>query len=135
MTMPFNHRYKTRYGASVAVALKRDEEKAYRKLLNALAKEIIKSTPVDTGLAAGHWKFGLSLPSVMLRADKSGPKNPRRRPIKVDRAKVKRAIEMKRPVFLYNRLPYIKRLADGWSKQAPPGWIVAAVQRVLAKGR
>lgn len=35
--------------------------------------------------------------------------------------------------FLINPVPYMERLNQGWSKQAPTGWIDAVLARVLAK--
>lgn len=36
-------------------------------------------------------------------------------------------------VRITNDASYMQRLNEGWSRQAPPGWIDAVVQRVLAK--
>ncbi len=38
-------------------------------------------------------------------------------------------------VRLSNPVPYMDRLNEGWSRQAPPGWIQAVVERVAAKYR
>lgn len=35
--------------------------------------------------------------------------------------------------FLVNPVPYMERLDQGWSRQAPAGWIGAALQAVMAK--
>lgn len=35
--------------------------------------------------------------------------------------------------YLVNPVPYMERLDQGWSRQAPAGWIGAALQQVMAK--
>lgn len=35
--------------------------------------------------------------------------------------------------YLVNQVPYMERLNQGWSRQAAPGWIQAALARVMAK--
>jgi hypothetical protein len=35
--------------------------------------------------------------------------------------------------YLVNQVPYMERLNQGWSKQAAPGWIQAALAKVMAK--
>ena len=40
-----------------------------------------------------------------------------------------------RKAYLSNPVPYMERLNKGWSRQAPAGWIDAALQQVIAKYR
>lgn len=35
--------------------------------------------------------------------------------------------------YIVNQVPYMERLNQGWSRQAAPGWIDAALARVMAK--
>lgn len=43
------------------------------------------------------------------------------------------AMRLEDRVWIVNPMPYIGRLNDGWSKQAPAGWIDRAIQQVLLK--
>jgi hypothetical protein len=103
--------------------------------LRAVALElfgsVIKDTPVDTGRAKGNWQTTIGAPA-------SG---------EVDRAgdgaalaevrSVSAQFSGDKTIFLTNNLPYIRRLEyDGWSDQAPNGFVrknVARIQSIVAK--
>lgn len=89
----------------------------------------LNGTPVDTGRARGNWQIGIAtLPTAVLATeDKQG-----NAAISREGAKILSEALRANPfqvVYVTNNLPYIDRLEDGWSKQAPDGWIRLAVER------
>jgi hypothetical protein len=73
----------------------------------------ITGTPVDTGAARGSWLIG-DVADTRVRNSLT--------PINVTPAQIP---EVGQGVSLYSNLPYMQRLEDGWSQQAPSGWVHA----------
>lgn len=104
------------------------------------ATSILKSapseggTPVDTGWARVNWVPSVGTPfqgTVGTRAQaKKGQVS--EATSSEGEARVATSYRLEQgPVFLSNNVPYINRLNDGHSKQAPVGFIQAAVQRAV----
>lgn len=98
------------------------EEKAnelFRKIALDLFTSIIMTTPVDTGRARGNWFTTIGSPSgaVSERLGAGASTGEAQRVVK--------GAEIGETIWLANNLPYINRLENGWSKQAPPGAMVA----------
>jgi hypothetical protein len=102
--------------------------KIFRKICFDLYAEIVKRTPVDTGLARGNWRIGVgSVPQGTLdRKNKSGSK------IGDEVSKVPNKVREDTVVYIANNLVYIWPLERGWSKQAPNGMVSGAMQAILA---
>lgn len=98
----------------------------------AILKDLVYMTPVDTSKALSNWQVSLGAPADNSRppyftgsggstADKSAA------------AAIKAGMNVlkdKPPgvsIFLTNNLPYIRRLNEGYSKQAPAGFVERAV--------
>jgi len=86
-------------------------------------------TPVDTGRARANWLVGINRP---------------RREVKNKGALVgtvaagqaaAAASKAGDTVYISNNLPYINRLNDGWSGQAPPGFVEASVRDAILAAR
>lgn len=91
-----------------------------------LMSDVVLGTPVDTGRARGNWQasIGTPLTNATEKTDKDGNST-----IASGSAAVKQATG--NIFYLTNNLPYIYRLEfEGHSKQAPHGWVRAAVNRV-----
>lgn len=89
--------------------------------LEAVTK-IIQRTPVDTGLARGNWNVGFGQPD--LTDQRPAPKGI----APIARAKVALGSNRSgagpvRVIYITNKLPYMRRLEFGWSKQAPNGMV------------
>lgn len=87
-------------------------------------------TPRDTGRAAASWVVSFLLPSSL-----SEPRTKTKLGSPEGRAKQSRtAIEQARPydtLWLVNNLPYIQRLNEGWSKQAPAKFVERSIGEIL----
>lgn len=87
----------------------------------AAIKMIIKRTPVKTGRARANWQVtrgGFSNAGPFKKTDKDGDETI---------AKAWRVVNRMRAYescYFTNNVPYIERLEEGWSKQAPPGYMV-----------
>jgi hypothetical protein len=97
--------------------------------LNVLTAVIMK-TPVDTGLARGNWQVTEDIPatSPIQHTDKSGYET-----LSSGKAKINLSKPIKKVLWISNNVPYIVRLEDGWSKQAPLGMLELTLAEVRAK--
>jgi hypothetical protein len=99
-----------------------------RKVALELFTRIIYKTPVDTGRARANWQVSIGTrPSGTVEIDdKSGNAT-------VSQATAKSAgFKAGDTIYLANNLPYIRRLEDGYSQQAPAGMVTLTVQEFAA---
>lgn len=102
--------------------VKKSVIEARRETLTALTTEIVNHTPVDTGRARAHWHASIGAPdeSISEAVDPSGGATIRRA------AEVIKRLEIGERLFITNPLPYIHRLENGYSQQAPAGMVTLA---------
>lgn len=109
------------------------EEKVFRGTSIAMTKSIVERTPVDTGRARGNWFPTLGTPSTKVTESEDYPS---------DDAIVGRAVQklgshkLGQSFYLTNNLPYIQKLENGSSTQAPVGMVEVTVnefQREVGK--
>ena len=101
------------------------QEKQVRYLCLDLFKGVIMGTPVDTGRARGNWQASVGAPaqSELSTTDKNGGKT-----IGAGSQAVSKAVG--NVFYISNNLPYMYRLEfEGWSNQAPSGWVRTAIER------
>ncbi len=120
-----------------------------RRAALSIMSDLIKGSPVDTGRFRGSWMVGIGVADRAKLSEKRA--GARGRANESKRKKAKRlntnsrelggdsmsrvalltpsTVTGKDPIIISNNLPYGQRLAEGSSKQAPSGWIDAAVQR------
>ena len=87
---------------------------------------LVKATPVDTGRAKGNW-------FVSTGASNRDVSDNRRASTAVSEGNsvIASAIRISYPtITVSNNLPYIERLNDGHSEQAPAKFVELAIQRV-----
>jgi len=96
-------------------------EKTVRAVALIVDAELVNMTPVDTGRARANWNPSLNTPDPTIR--EPGQKK------SID--PVASAFKLTDTILISNNLPYIKPLNNGSSKQAPAGFVDAA----LAKGK
>lgn len=96
-------------------------DKVIKKALFDLLKEIIRTTPVDTGRAMGSWTIDVDWKSWQLPpGDYNG---------EVVAATVAALPDSDRYV-IYNNLEYIQALESGHSKQRPSGFVAQALAAI-----
>jgi len=107
----------------VADALDVEVSTVIRKVTIDAWGRIVELTPFDTGRARASWRIRKTKPRDSVGVKPPGsygmpttPKVPKGAPI----------------LYIVNGLPYIKRLNEGWSEQAPAGFVEMAVAEVLA---
>jgi len=94
------------------------------RTMGAIIQTVTVATPVDTGRARGNWQasLGTGISTTSPRTDKSGAATIAQG---ISRIAARRAGQ---DIHLTNNLPYIGRLDEGHSAQAPAGFIERAVQ-------
>jgi len=82
-------------------------------------RRVVQKTPVDTGRARGNWQVGIgSAPEDPIeRADRGG-----QQAIASGTAEIAGARPFA-PIIIASNLPYIHKLEDGSSQQAPAGMV------------
>lgn len=92
-----------------------------RKVATAVDASLVLSTPVDTGRARSNWQPELNKPA-------EGESDPM--PASEALARAEAVIQAAQPddeIHLTNNLPYIGKLNEGWSAQAPANFVETAV--------
>jgi len=91
-------------------------EAVVRRTVFGMAKEMVESSPVDTGRFKSNWQYGEG--SINMDTSRPAGEDPLAA-IAVGIASWK----MGETAFITNALPYAYRLETGWSKQAPAGMV------------
>jgi hypothetical protein len=103
-----------------------------RKLILDIVDTLIETTPVDTGWARANW-----VPSIGQSVE--GPFGDDQDVGTAEFAQSAGVAEMlgydinKGPAFVTNSVPYIERLNQGSSTQAPSGFVETAIDSALAR--
>jgi hypothetical protein len=107
-------------------------EKTFSIVLQKVALEllsrIVYKTPVDTGRARGNWQVTLDTPATGYNTDKKDG---------TGTAAIAEGVSVitQAPndglIWITNNLPYIERLENGWSNQAPAGMVKVALEEVM----
>lgn len=97
-------------------------EQVQKKIIIEFFKRIILKTPVKTGQARSNWQCSISAPE-------SGTTENTNSNIAIIKMTdiVLGASNEDITYFLTNNLPYIERLENGWSDQAPQGMIKTTI--------
>ena len=93
----------------------------------AIDRQLVKQTPVDTGLARSNWLAGVN----RARTD-TGPILGPAAAIALVRSQIA-TVKTGDYVVLSNNLPYINRLNAGWSSQAPAQYVDVIVLNVATR--
>lgn len=94
-----------------------------------LGTRIVRKTPVKTGLARGNWRLAIGNrvgAGVLRRKDQSGLN------AIADIVSSASRIAAYSSFTLYNNVPYLPRLEDGYSQQAPLGMIRLSLKEFKA---
>ena len=103
----------------------REGNKAIREEAKEWFAELVYLTPKDTGFAAYNWKVSVDVkPSTELVRN---PRNKGPYPSSIPEGIEGATIRSK--IYMYNNVAYIKKLEDGWSKQAPKNFVKNSARR------
>lgn len=103
---------------------------------------LARATPVDSGQAISNWQVTLDSPNAHRIEPYVKGKHGSTYEVNVDQTiqQARATIAAARPgqtLWIQNPLPYIRRLNDGYSSQAPAGFVEAAQligRKVIEKG-
>src|SRR5574337_582216 len=116
--------------------IEKNADEVVRKVALAVDAAVVMATPVDTGRARANWQVNINEPASGTREafipgkeGSTGGQNARAAIIAgqviIQGYKPKEGEE--NSIHITNNLPYIGRLNDGWSAQAPAGFVERAV--------
>lgn len=112
-------------------------EKVMRATALAAHSAVVLSTPVDTGAARSNWQVTLTNPAEGTRpplvageGGSTGAQNSSAVLLE-GQQRVGGFTLSAGTINLTNNLPYIQRLNEGWSKQAPSNFVETAVQNAV----
>jgi hypothetical protein len=116
-------------GAQVA----ENADKVVRKVALAADQIVVLATPVDTGRARANWIASLDAASSDVKDGPSSPGAGANEALQQARSSVKHYDgDRNASVHITNNLPYISKLNDGSSAQAPANFVRTAVQAAIA---
>jgi hypothetical protein len=101
---------------------------------NLVAAPTEGGTPVDTGWARANWVPAIGNPVTDVDGEppKKGTKTKAGGKAQRGLARVASSYRLRQgPVFISNNVPYIGRLNDGSSVQAPRGFVQAAILKAI----
>lgn len=108
----------------------REVDKAAVELVKKITLEalrrLVQKTPVDTGRARGNWQTTIHAPA----AGQTGPRMAGA--VEGEANGVLSTLPPYEVVYLTNNVPYIERLDDGWSVQAPDGMVRPTLRELEA---
>jgi hypothetical protein len=113
----------------VMQVLRQFTEKHVKIITLDATANLVEDTPRDTGWARSNW-----VPSIGKSVDHTvgTPESVSKSASESGVAAVASGYTLEKgPVFISNNVPYIGRLNDGSSKQAPSGFVQAAILRAV----
>lgn len=119
--------------ARIASNVAEHADQAVRKAALACDQAVVTSTPVDTGRARANWIPALDVASSDVLDAPESPGVAAQQAIDAAQS-VAAGYDGDRhaSIHITNNLPYIERLNDGWSAQAPAGFVQTGVQAGVA---
>lgn len=110
-------------------ALRDGVNRAGAKMILEVDRRIRDRTPVKTGRAKGNWRLGLNGPDTTVDMNDFDPTGTIGKAKSRDTMKSFKAGD---EVHITNGLPYIRRLENGWSDQAPEGMLAVTAAEIPA---
>ena len=120
----------------VITALENATEDTIRRIAVNITAELIRTTPVDTGWARANWVPSLGVPftgNAEVRDPSETEVAGAAREQTAGTAAVLGYNLTVNQVFISNNVPYIVRLNDGSSAQAPAMFVQAAINTVITR--
>lgn len=117
----------------LSIRISGDLDKVVRQVALAIDQAVVVATPVDTGQARSNWLVSVGQPRTDtipaydpgVLGSSSGPNTTQA----LDQGRnVISSAASGATIYISNNLPYIGRLNQGYSRQAPAGYIERAVE-------
>jgi hypothetical protein len=128
----------TGIGARVA----QEADRTMRKVALLADQTVVLATPVDVGRARSNWLVQLDTPSrrqidayVPGQAGSTAAPNVSEALAQGREVVTRYDGDKNNAIVISNNLPYINRLNDGYSRQAPAGFVERAVQAAVQRVR
>ena len=117
---------------ALAKAVERNTLRVVKRAAIAADQTAVLKTPVDTGRARANWLVSFGAPDVR-QVTSPGKAKAAREAVDKGRNKILGYRLGRGGIFITNSVPYITRLDNGSSAQAPSGMSVAAVKAAQAQ--
>ncbi|EPH31078.1 hypothetical protein L293_2481 [Acinetobacter gyllenbergii CIP 110306 = MTCC 11365] len=95
-----------------------------------LVQGVITATPVDTGAARGNW---IASKTPIKTYDESATDKTGQGTINRSFVFFAQNAKLGSLIYIQNNLPYIERLENGWSDQAPLGMVSTTINTIKHK--
>jgi hypothetical protein len=115
----------------VMIELEAFTAKQAKQLTLEVTANLRETTPRDTSWAASNWIPNIGTPIRETDGSRTGVSSARSEAGLAQVATKYRLVD--EPIFISNNVPYIQKLNNGHSKQAPAGFVQIARDRALNK--
>nr|DAN15709.1 MAG TPA: tail component [Caudoviricetes sp.] len=115
----------------VAVNVPKNADEIVRKVALAADQTITMATPVDTGRARANWQVGIGVVPTGTVEYSGGGAGAAGYAIGAATNAVTTYKGQPGGIWLVNNLPYIQRLNEGWSAQAPAKFVEQAIDTAV----
>lgn len=115
----------------VAVDVPKNADEIVRKVALAADQTIVMATPVDTGRARANWQVGIGSAPAGTVEYSGGGSGAAGYAIGTAQSVVTTYKGQPGGIWLVNNLPYIQRLNEGWSAQAPAKFVEQAIDTAV----
>ena len=111
--------------------LLKDADQHVKRLAGDVLTSVVTKTPVDKGTARGNWRVGVN--HVDHTADLNVRDPSGTGAMQIGLSVIEQGAGIGKVVYIANSLPYIQRLNDGWSQQAPANFVQISLMNVVNK--
>lgn len=115
----------------VAVNVPKNADEIVRKVALAADQTIVIATPVDTGRARANWQVGIGSAPAETVEYSGGGSSAVSYATGAAQSVVTTYKGQPGGIWLVNNLPYIQRLNEGWSAQAPAKFVEQAIDMAV----
>lgn len=115
----------------VAADVPKNANEIVRKVALAADQTIVMATPVDTGRARANWQVGIGAAPAGTVEYSGGGSGAAGYAIGAAQNVVTTYKGQPGGIWLVNNLPYIQRLNEGWSAQAPAKFVEQAIDMAV----
>lgn len=115
----------------VAINVPKNADEIARKVALVADQTITMATPVDTGRARANWQVGIGSAPAGTVEYSGGGSSAANYSIGAAHSVVTTYRGQPGGIWLVNNLPYIQRLNEGWSAQAPAKFVEQAIDTAV----